>query len=449
MPMGSIDRYVFRTILSAFVLILLSLTAVIWITQILRRIDIITNQGQTTLAFLGITGRLVPILMLVIAPIAIVIAVCYALNKLNGDSELMVITSAGMAPRRVYRPVLGACLLVAAFVAFISAYFAPPMQRQMNNEVAKVRTDVVANLVRPGAFTSVEQGLIFHIRDRIGETQFRGIVIDDNRNAEEHTTIVAEYGQIVQRPEGAFLVMRDGNIERRRPKEHDPTMVVFEQYAFDLSRLAQTTQSVIGLHEMYIWELLFPAPDNAALRTSEGQFRVELHERLLAPIYPLAFGVIAFAVLGFPRTNAAEPGDVSRRGDHGGRGAAARRFCGDGDGGEPPAGADRPLCGTRRNIRSRRHHYLARADARHRRKDATRDQVARLIDQARSFRHRRPDAAVVPRPAAPVRRFGGVRGAVSAKPASAICRQQVQATTPGRGARIGTRDSARSAAAVP
>jgi lipopolysaccharide export system permease protein len=302
MPMGSIDRYVFRTILSAFVLILLSLTAVIWITQILRRIDIITNQGQTTLAFLGITGRLVPILMLVIAPIAIVIAVCYVLNKLNGDSELVVINSAGMAPRRVYRPVLGACLLVAAFVAFIGAYFAPLMQRQMNNEVAKVRTDVVANLVRPGAFTSVEQGLIFHIRDRIGETRFRGIFIDDNRNADEHTTIVAEYGQIVQRPEGAFLVMRDGNIERRRPKEHDPTMVVFEQYAFDLSRLAQTQQSVIGLHEMFIWELLFPAPDNAALRTSEGQFRVELHERLLAPIYPLAFGVIAFAVLGFPRT---------------------------------------------------------------------------------------------------------------------------------------------------
>jgi lipopolysaccharide export system permease protein len=302
MPMGSIDRYVFRTILSAFVLILMSLTGVIWITQILKQIDIITNQGQTILVFLRITGLLVPILMLVIAPIAIMIAVCYALTKLNSDSELVVMNSAGMAPRRVYRPVLGSCLLVAAFVAFISAYLAPLLQRKMNEEVAKVRTDVVANLVRPGAFTSVERGLIFHIRDRIGETQFRGIFIDDNRNAEEHTTIVAEYGQIVQRPEGAFLVMRDGNIERRRPKERDPTVVVFQQYAFDLTRLAQAPQSVIGLREMYLWELLFPAPGNAALRASEAQFRVELHERLLAPIYPLAFGVIAFAILGFPRT---------------------------------------------------------------------------------------------------------------------------------------------------
>jgi len=45
-------------------------------------------------------------------------------------------------------------------------------------------------------------------------------------------------GQIVQRKEGTFLVMRDGNIERRRPKERDPTIVVFDQYAFDLTRLA-------------------------------------------------------------------------------------------------------------------------------------------------------------------------------------------------------------------
>jgi lipopolysaccharide export system permease protein len=302
MTMGSIDRYIFRTIFGAFVLILFNLTAVIWITQILKQIDLITNQGQTILVFLRITGLLVPILMLVIAPIAIMIAVCYALIKLNGDSELVVMNAAGIAPRRVYRPVFAACLFVAAFVGFISAYLAPLLQRQMNEAISKVRTDVVANIVRPGAFTPVERGLIFHIRDRISENQFRGIFIDDSRNAAERTTIVAEYGQIVQRKEGTFLVMRDGNVERRRPKERDPTIVVFDQYAFDLTRLAPAPQVQIGLREKYIWELLFPRPNDVALTNSPGQFRVELHERLIAPLYPLAFGVIAFAVLGFPRT---------------------------------------------------------------------------------------------------------------------------------------------------
>jgi lipopolysaccharide export system permease protein len=302
MTMGSIDRYIFRTIFGAFVLVLFNLTAVIWITQILKQIDIITNQGQTILVFLRITGLLVPILMLIIAPIAIMIAICYALIKLNGDSELVVMNAAGISPRRVYRPVLVACIFVAVFVGFISSYFAPRLQREMNEAVAKVRTDVVANIVRPGAFTAVERGLIFHIRDRMSENQFRGIFIDDSRNVAERATIVAEYGQIVQRKEGTFLVMRDGNVERRRPKERDPTIVVFDQYAFDLTRLAPAPQVLIGLREKYIWELLFPKPDDAALKNSPGQFRVELHERIITPLYPLAFGVIAFAVLGFPRT---------------------------------------------------------------------------------------------------------------------------------------------------
>src|SRR5215475_14096457 len=222
MMMGSIDRYIFRTIFGAFVLVLLNLTAVIWITQILKQIDIITNQGQTILVFLRITGLLVPILMLVIAPIAMVIAICYALTKLNGDSELVVMNAAGVSPRRTFRPVFLSCIIVAIFVAYLSAYLAPWLQRKMAAEITRVRTDVVSNIVRPGAFTSVDRGLIFHIRERRGENQFQGVFIDDTRNPDEHITIVAEYGQIAKRADSAILIMREGNIERRRTKERDP-----------------------------------------------------------------------------------------------------------------------------------------------------------------------------------------------------------------------------------
>jgi lipopolysaccharide export system permease protein len=300
--MALIDRYIFRTVFGAFLLILFNLTAVIWITQILRQVDLITSQGQTILTFLRITSLLIPILMLVIAPIASVIAICYALIKLNGDSELVVMNASGIPPRRIFRPVLLASVVVAVFVAYIGADLAPRLQRIMNREIARVRTDVVSNIVRPGAFTPVERGLIFHIRERQGDNQFRGILIDDTRDPEERATIIAEYGQIVQRDEESFLVMRDGNVQRLKSKERDPTIVQFEQYAFDLSRLTPAPQVVVSLREKYILDLAFPAADDPILKSSPRQFRVELHERLLAPLYPLAFGMIAFSVLGFPRT---------------------------------------------------------------------------------------------------------------------------------------------------
>jgi lipopolysaccharide export system permease protein len=300
--MASIDRYIFRTIFAGFLLILINLTLVIWITQILRQVDLITNQGQTILVFLRITGLLVPILMLVIAPIAIVIAVSYALTKLNGDSELVVMNAAGISPRRAFRPVFLSCLIVAIFVAYLSAFGAPWLQRQMALEFAQVRTDVVSNIVRPGAFASVDRGLIFHIREKRGENQFQGVFIDDTRQPEERITIVAEYGQIVQRGASAFLVMRDGNVQRRRSKERDPAIVVFDQYAFDLTRLTPAPQVNVGLREKYMWELAFPAPDDPVMKLSPAQFRVAFHERVYEPLYPLAFGFIAYAILGFPRT---------------------------------------------------------------------------------------------------------------------------------------------------
>jgi len=300
--MAAIDRYIFRTIFAAFLLVLFNLTAVIWITQILRQIDLITNQGQTILVFLRITSLLVPFLMQVIAPIALSLAVCYVLVKLNGDSELVVMNAAGISPRRLFLPVLASCVVVAIFVLYIGADLAPRLQRKMDQEFAKVRTDVVANIIRPGAFVPVERGLIFHIRERRGENQFRGIFIDDTRNPEEHNTIVAEFGQIVQRNDGSFLVMRDGNVQRRRPKERDPTIVVFDQYAFDLTKLTPEPQVVIGLREKYLWDLIFPAANDPLKKNSPAQFRTELHDRLLAPLYPLTFGMIAFSVLGFPRT---------------------------------------------------------------------------------------------------------------------------------------------------
>src|ERR1700732_388549 len=49
--MGSIGRYIFRTTFGAFLVICTSVTALMWITQALRDIDLMTNQGQSIFVF--------------------------------------------------------------------------------------------------------------------------------------------------------------------------------------------------------------------------------------------------------------------------------------------------------------------------------------------------------------------------------------------------------------
>ena len=114
--MGSIGRYIFRTTIVAFLVILFSLTAVIWVTQALHDIDLMTTQGQSILIFVSITGMIVPLLILVIAPIALLIAVAHVLNKMSTDSEIIVMNAAGMSPWILFRAFLAAAVVVSILV---------------------------------------------------------------------------------------------------------------------------------------------------------------------------------------------------------------------------------------------------------------------------------------------------------------------------------------------
>ena len=301
--MGSISRYIFRTTLGAFLIVLISLTAVIWVTQALRDIDIMTNQGQSILVFIGITGLLIPMLMLVIAPIALLIAVAHVLNKMSNDSEIIVMNAAGMSPWILFRAFLAAAIVASLFVGAISAYFAPKGLRMLRDWVTEVRANVVSTIVQPGRFRAIEAGVTIHIRERRPNGQLAGIFLDDRRNPNERITVLAEIGELLDNSGGTFLVLQKGIVQRYETGQRDPTMVAFDRYAFDLSQFTGGAQAVrYSIRERYLWQLLFPDPKDQNYTEQPGQFRAELHDRLMAPFYPIAFVVIAYAYLGAPRT---------------------------------------------------------------------------------------------------------------------------------------------------
>jgi len=301
--MGSISRYIFRTTFGAFMIVLVSLTAVIWVTQALRDFDIMTSQGQTILVFIGITGLIIPLLVLVIAPIALLIVVAHVLNKLCSDSEIIVMNAAGMSPWRLFRAFLNVAIVVSLIVGIIGAYFAPKGLRMLRDWITEVRTNVVTTVLQPGRFLELQPGVTIRLRERRPNGVLYGIFVDDQRNPKERATVFAERGELVERDGATFLVMQNGVAQRQEANQRDPTMVRFDRYVFDLSQFSSGAQAVkYSIRERYLWQLLFPDPKDPLFVEQPGQFRAELHDRLIAPLYPLAFVVIAFAYLGAPRT---------------------------------------------------------------------------------------------------------------------------------------------------
>lgn len=303
--MARLDRYIFLTAATAFLGVTAVLSAMIWSTQALRQLDLVTSQGQTILAFVAITSLTLPTLILVIAPAALFIATAYTLLKLNGDSEIVVMAAAGMGPWRVLRPLIVLAILASLFVSALSVDLVPGSLRLFRDQVSRVRADVVSFVAQPGRFVTLSPGLVFHVRERASNGVMRGILIDDARE-KDISTYIADRGQIVETPNGIFLVLEDGSIHRRTPGATSTgSVVAFQRYAFGLDGLAPGGQGGADLRpsERSFEYVLNPPADDVYLKIGQGgRFREEVHKRLSAGLYPLAFFAVAAAALARPRT---------------------------------------------------------------------------------------------------------------------------------------------------
>jgi len=300
--MTLLERYILKIAFSAFAACLVALTGVIWITQALRELDLLTGKGQTIMIFLTVTGLSLPALISVIAPVALFMATIYTLNKLNGDSELIVMSAGGMAPQRLLRPFVALAAFICIIVGMISLYLMPASFQELRMLVTRIRADFVATMAKEGQFITLDNGITFHYRERSGDALL-GIFMEDQRDKNKPIVYLAERGQTVEQNGQAYLVLEKGSVQRREPKSKDSSIVVFERYAVDLAAFNQDGGDIVYKpRERSTTQLLFPDESEALYQQQTGRFRAELHDRLSSWLYPLAMMAIAFAALGEART---------------------------------------------------------------------------------------------------------------------------------------------------
>jgi lipopolysaccharide export system permease protein len=295
-----LGRYVFRQSAGAVVLILTSLTGMVWIAVALRQIELLTSQGQGAITFLKMTTLALPTLIAFIAPIALLIACLHTLSRLNGDSELIVMTAGGAPTWRLLSPLLLLAVIVSLTVVAINHVIAPWSQRTIRDYALQIRTDLISQVIQPGRFTTPEPNLTFHIQGRARDGELQGLLMHDARDDKQVTSYLAERGYIVKQDKTAYLLMQNGHILRRNAVNGPVDIIVFERYAVDIARFEQKAEGALSFRprERYTSELLNPAPADLALQAADGRYRAELHDRLANPLYPIAFMLIALAFAG-------------------------------------------------------------------------------------------------------------------------------------------------------
>lgn len=304
--MARFDRYMLSQLLILFGFFSLILVSVYWVNRAIGIFDRLIGDGQTAVVFLEFTLLTLPYVILIVLPVSAFVAAVYVTNRLSGDSELIVMQTAGASSLRIARPVVMFGALVAVLVAILAHVLVPAARTELSGRTAEISRDITARFLKEGQFLHPARDVTVYIRNITPLGEFEELFLEDARDPSSVVTYTALRALLVRAETGPRLVMFDGLAQTFSPDTGRLSTITFEDFAYDIGQLISSSSGRLrDLSELPTPVLLNPTPEDIeGARGSLADFRFEGHERFARSLLAIVVPVIGFATLligGFSR----------------------------------------------------------------------------------------------------------------------------------------------------
>lgn len=282
--MAKLDRYLLREFTQSFlatliVLLVVSLGGVM--ADLLGKIADGKLPAGLMLSQLGL--QLLNYMALVL-PLALMLGLLLAFARLYRDSEMPVLTSIGVGPRRMLRPLLLLVVPVVALVATLSLWLGPWADRTGERMIEQANRSLIVAGLDAGKFTMLPNGSVIYISGISGDgTQLQRVFVQSQKDG-RIDVITARGGEMFfEGAQDRYLRLTDGfRVEGPLEQGLDFNLIRYRNNEFALPDRAKVrgeddpqllpTQQLIG----------DPRPRAVA----------ELHARITPPLLALAFAMM-------------------------------------------------------------------------------------------------------------------------------------------------------------
>jgi lipopolysaccharide export system permease protein len=299
--MKLLEIYILRRVGQMFLVALLPVLAIIWTTQVLQRINLVTDSGQSIGSFAKLATLILPSIIPVVLPFALVIGVTQTLTTMNNDSELTVIDAAGAKRNIIIRPILLLAAVISAFSFFVDNVVEPKAKTGARQMIAAAYADLLSTVIEEKNFRRIDEGLYVQISERLAGRVLRGLFVVDERDPAFDMIYYAREGAVDDT--GTSLIMRDGEVQRKA-RDGNVSIIKFDSYSFDLSDLTQNRgQATLRASDRDLGFLLNPDPADKDYISRPQSYRAELHRRLTDWVLPFVLALISLAIAGDARSH--------------------------------------------------------------------------------------------------------------------------------------------------
>tara|TARA_B110000977_G_scaffold192953_1_gene267222 strand:+ start:90 stop:1217 length:1128 start_codon:yes stop_codon:yes gene_type:complete len=192
-----------------FLLILFTLSIIIWVLQAVNYLDFVIEDGHGFLVYFNYTLLSFPKILGKIFPFAVFIAFTYTLLKYENKNELLVFWNFGIKKIYFINFLIKLSFWFVLANILINTLIIPYTQDKARSFIRSSGLDFLESTLRPRKFINIIENLTIYFDEFDKNGEFKNIFLNDQSNQSSQITF-AKTGKIEMRGDRKILVLQDG-----------------------------------------------------------------------------------------------------------------------------------------------------------------------------------------------------------------------------------------------
>ena len=281
MKKNKLGYYFAQEFLKNYLSILLAFGLIIWITQAVRLLDLIGEEGNSIKTYFLYILSILPKFFSRISIIIFFISFVVTISKFEEHNELRALWFSGLEKKKFINYLLKSTVIFVLILIIIRCFIVPHFSNYSRYLLLNSEVGSIGSLLKQNHFNNPLKKITIYVGKKNQINELEDIILfEDGENIKK--TILAKSGVVINKNNKNLLVLVDGSIQEER-KDKKISILDFDKTTLDLSQYSKKTVNYYKFNEMFFLELLKRLDDKSDVHLAN--IISELNDRIAMPLF--------------------------------------------------------------------------------------------------------------------------------------------------------------------
>jgi lipopolysaccharide export system permease protein len=275
MKKNKLGYYFIQEFLKNYLSILLAFGLIIWITQAVRLLDLIGEEGNSIKTYFLYILSILPKFFSRISIIIFFISFVVTISKFEDHNELRALWFSGLEKKKFINYLIRSSIILIVILVIVRSFIVPYFSNYSRHLLLNTGVGAIGPLLKQNNFNNPLKKITIYVGKKNQINELEDIILFED-SADLKKTIIAKSGVVINENNKNLLVLVEGSIQEER-KDKKISILDFDKTTLDLSQYNKKTVDYYKFNEILFFELIEKLNNTNAIG--------ELNDRIIMPLF--------------------------------------------------------------------------------------------------------------------------------------------------------------------